>query len=107
MLLPVVRFNVFTGIRFSLRDKRFFEISEVEITGVDCNIKPVVRNFSLLNLISIVFILFSGFFYTAFIPFNVLTTKFPAFLYIMKPNTIEYITLDKQDFLSSHRKHIL
>ena len=26
-----------TGIRFSLRDKRLFEITEVEITRVDCN----------------------------------------------------------------------
>ena len=25
-----------TGIRFSLRDKRLFEITEVEITRVDC-----------------------------------------------------------------------
>ena len=25
------------GIRFSLRDKRLFEITEVEITRVDCN----------------------------------------------------------------------
>ena len=29
-------FYVKTGIRFSLRDKRFFEITEVEITRVDC-----------------------------------------------------------------------
>ena len=39
-------FYVKTGIRFSLRDKRLFEITEVEITRVDCslhfniNIKP-------------------------------------------------------------------
>ena len=26
------------GIRFSLRDKRLFEITEVEITRVDCNL---------------------------------------------------------------------
>ena len=34
-------FYVKTGIRFSLRDKRLFEITEVEITRVDCikNIK--------------------------------------------------------------------
>ena len=29
-------FNVKTGIRFSLRDKRLFEITKVEITRVDC-----------------------------------------------------------------------
>ena len=30
-------FYVKTRIRFSLRDKRLFEISEVEITRVDCS----------------------------------------------------------------------
>ena len=35
-------FYVKTGIRFSLRDKRLFEITEVEITRVDCiQISPV------------------------------------------------------------------
>ena len=34
--LPVVRFRVKTGTRFSLLDERLFEISEVEITRVDC-----------------------------------------------------------------------
>ena len=29
-------FYVKTGIRFSLRDKRLFEVTEVEITKVDC-----------------------------------------------------------------------
>ena len=29
-------FYVKTGIRFSLRDKRLFEITEVEITRVEC-----------------------------------------------------------------------
>ena len=29
-------FYVKTGIRFSLRDKKLFEITEVEITRVDC-----------------------------------------------------------------------
>ena len=29
-------FYVKTGIRFSLQDKRLFEITEVEITRVDC-----------------------------------------------------------------------
>ena len=31
-------FYVKTGIRFSLRDKRLFEITEVEITRVDCRL---------------------------------------------------------------------
>ena len=35
-------FYVKTGIRFSLRDKRFFEITEVEITMVDCTVEPVL-----------------------------------------------------------------
>ena len=30
-------FYVKTRVRFSLRDKRLFEITEVEITRVDCN----------------------------------------------------------------------
>ena len=34
-------FYVKTGIRFSLRDKRLFEITEVEITRVDCISIPV------------------------------------------------------------------
>ena len=33
----MLHFYVETGIRFSLRDKRLFEITEVEITRVDCN----------------------------------------------------------------------
>ena len=32
----VLNFYVNTGIRFSLRDKGLFEITEVEITRVDC-----------------------------------------------------------------------
>ena len=32
-------FSVKTGIRFSLRDKRLFEITEVEIMRVDCTFK--------------------------------------------------------------------
>ena len=36
-------FYVKTGIKFSLRDKRLFEITEVEITRVDC-IDIVVNN---------------------------------------------------------------
>ena len=33
----MLNFYVKTGIRFSLRDKRLFEITEVEITRVDCS----------------------------------------------------------------------
>ena len=36
ILSPVVKFSVKTGTRFSLRDKRLFEIREAEITRVDC-----------------------------------------------------------------------
>ena len=43
ILLPDVRFPCFIGTRFSFRDKRLFEISEVEITRVDC-IVTHVRN---------------------------------------------------------------
>ena len=32
-------FYVKTGVRISLRDKRLFEITEVEITRVDCSVK--------------------------------------------------------------------
>ena len=31
-------FHVSTGTRFSLRDKRLYEISEVNITRVDCTV---------------------------------------------------------------------
>ena len=34
----VLDFCVKTGIRFSLRDKRLFEITEVEIMRVDCTL---------------------------------------------------------------------
>ena len=45
-------FYVKTGIRFSLRDKRLFEITEVEITRVDCTFKcmRVPPHFVLLSL---------------------------------------------------------
>ena len=36
----ILDFYVKTRIRFSLRDKRLFEINEVEITRVDCNLLP-------------------------------------------------------------------
>ena len=41
--------SVKTGIRFSLRDKRLFEITEVEITRVDC-----ICNLSILERLKIV-----------------------------------------------------
>ena len=37
-------FYVKTGIRFSLCDKRLFEIMEVEIPRVDCTIKPDINS---------------------------------------------------------------
>ena len=39
IMLPVVRFYVQVGTRFSLRDKQLFEICEVEITSVNCIMK--------------------------------------------------------------------
>ena len=36
--LPVLDFHVQEGTRISLRDKRLYEINEVEITRVNCNI---------------------------------------------------------------------
>ena len=36
ILLSIVRFYLSAGTRFSLRDKRLFEVSEVEITRVNC-----------------------------------------------------------------------
>ena len=40
----MLNFYIKTGIRFSLRDKRLFEITEVEITRVDCSIITCMRN---------------------------------------------------------------
>ena len=45
---PLLDFHVKAGIRFSLRDKRLFETSEVEIMSVDCNCKetsPQINGF--------------------------------------------------------------
>ena len=50
-------FYVKTGIRFSLRDKRLFEITEVEITRVDCIGTPKINNFSICFL-NVKFIIF-------------------------------------------------
>ena len=36
-------FYVKAGIRFSLRDKRLFEITEVEITRVDCSLNVLLN----------------------------------------------------------------
>ena len=45
--------NVKTRIKFSLRDKRLFEITEVEITRVDCICKyaRAYHNFALVNMV--------------------------------------------------------
>ena len=42
-------FYVKTGIRFSLRDKRLFEITEVEITRVDCTCNCLCYSQNLTN----------------------------------------------------------
>ena len=42
----VLDFYVKTRIRFSLRDKRLFEITEVEITRVDCSSRFINSFFS-------------------------------------------------------------
>ena len=41
----ILDFYAKTRTRFSLRDKRLFEITEVEITRVDCNLKLAARAF--------------------------------------------------------------
>ena len=41
ILLPVVRFSCLGRTRFSLRDKRLFEISEVEIKRVNCTVYSI------------------------------------------------------------------
>ena len=43
ILLPDARFRVKTRIRFSLRDKRLFEITEVAITRVDWVLKRAIK----------------------------------------------------------------
>ena len=48
----ILDFYVKTGIRFSLRDKRLFEITEVEIMRVDCikiNLKGFLQEQKLLS----------------------------------------------------------
>ena len=45
-------FYVKTGIRFSLQDKRLFEITEVEITRIDC-IKKIIYNLTLMRCTSL------------------------------------------------------
>ena len=37
----ILDFYIKTGIRFSLRDKRLFEITKVEITRVDCSLRRI------------------------------------------------------------------
>ena len=41
----ILDFYVKTAIRFPLRDKRLFEITEVEITRVDYDNGPVLRSY--------------------------------------------------------------
>ena len=48
----MLNFYVKTGIRFSLRDKRLFEITEVEITRVDCILKSQLSLFQYKPCIS-------------------------------------------------------
>ena len=45
-------FYVKTGIRFSLRDKGLFEITEIEITRVDCIINLSMRDILMLGNLS-------------------------------------------------------
>ena len=42
-------FLVKTGIRFSFREKRLFEITEVEITRVDCSFLFAMHYYMILN----------------------------------------------------------
>ena len=49
----ILDFYVKTGIRFSLRDKRLFEITEVEMTRVDCICYCLTIYFQGFNLIDI------------------------------------------------------
>ena len=46
-------FCVETGIKFSLRDKRLFEITEAEITRVDCASKTMIAKSNSLTYISV------------------------------------------------------
>ena len=55
----ILDFSVKTRIRFSLRDKRLFEITEVEITRVYCNYysngwMDDLRFYGLFNSISVI-----------------------------------------------------
>ena len=52
-------FYVKTGIRLSLRDKRLFEITEVEITRVDCTCSLMIVHYGIGKVIC------SGIFLTA------------------------------------------
>ena len=45
----ILDFCVITRTRFSLRDKRLFEITEVEITRVDCTVKNFISAVSKLR----------------------------------------------------------
>ena len=49
-------FYVKTGIRFSLRDKRLFEITEVEITRVDCIVGRICYGSYIKSLLLVRFV---------------------------------------------------
>ena len=54
-------FYVKTGIRFSLRDKRLFEINEVEITRVDCIYLFIYYNYIFCRIVLLSFAIFNTF----------------------------------------------
>ena len=47
-------FYVKTGVRFSLRDKQLFEITEVEITRVDCTNQTILYAFGIYQQIFLI-----------------------------------------------------
>ena len=49
ILLPFVRFSCLSGTRLSLRDKRLFEISEFEITRVNCIYNYIIFTYYLVS----------------------------------------------------------
>ena len=63
-------FYVITGIRFSLRDKRLFEITEVELTRVDCKYCQILFS---RTPISQCFLLYQSIY---------ISDRFPIFVYI-------------------------
>ena len=53
---PLSDFNVKTGTGFSVRDKRLFEISEVEITRVNCILFDVILPYLLFILFLFIYL---------------------------------------------------